>query len=370
MKPLTVVQILPALESGGVEKGTLEVAKALVEKGHQAIVISSGGQMVKELESIGASHISLPVKRKSIFSLRHVSKLRKTLIEINPDIIHYRSRIPGWLTYLAWRKMPKGNRPRLVSTVHGLYSVSRYSKVMTYAEKIIVVSKTAKEYVLSNYPETDEKKIELIYRGIEPEQFPVNYLPDVKWLKDWKEQYPQLMGKKVLILPGRITRLKGHKTFFELIKNLNLSGEKVHGLIVGGVNSGKQRYLEELKLKVQQLELQADITFTGNRKDIREIYAVSDIIFSLSNKPESFGRTVLEPLAMGRPVIGWNYGGVGEILSLMFPHGKVEKGDKQSLIEITKKQLERPGTPLRENPFRLQIMLESILNLYQTMVKE
>ena len=370
MKRLTIVQILPALQGGGVERGTLEVAKELVAKGHRAIVISSGGVMVEELESYGAEHVTLMVQKKSLLSLRHVKKLRKTLLEINPDVIHTRSRLPAWLTYLAWRKMPVLNRPRWLSTIHGLYSINRYSKVMTRAEKIIVVSETAKQYVLDNYPDTNEQQIKLIYRGIDPEQFPLDYVPDVSWLEQWQKQFPQLISKKVLTLPGRITRLKGHGIFLQLIRNLLDAGGEVHGLIVGGVHSGKERYMQEVEAEIKKLNLVEHVTFTGNRSDIREVYAVSDLIFSLSNKPESFGRTVLEPLAMGRPVIAWNYGGVGEILTAMFPQGKVSKGDNESLFEVSKQQLKAPSKPLVENPFLLQTMLDSILELYQEMTNE
>ncbi len=370
MRPLTVVQILPALQNGGVERGTLEVAKELVLKGHRAVVISSGGTMVEELQSYGAEHVTLLVQKKSLFSLRHVKKLRETLLEINPDVIHTRSRLPAWLTYLAWKKMPIIGRPRWLSTVHGLYSINRYSKVMTKAERIVVVSKTAKDYVINNYPETKPEQVKLIYRGIDPKQFPHNYIPEVDWLEKWQQQLPQLMGKKVLTLPGRITRLKGHDSFIRLIKKLIESGEQVHGLVVGGAHSSKKRYMQELETQIQQFGLTEHITFTGNRDDIREIYAVSDLIFSLSNKPESFGRTVLEPLAMGRPVIAWDYGGVGEILDAMFPQGKVNKGDNQTLFKTTMEQLKLPSRPARENPFLLQTMLDSILELYREMANE
>jgi len=368
LKALTVVQILPALQSGGVERGTLEVAKELVARGHHAYVISSGGPMVKELEAMGAIHITLKVQKKSLLSLRYVSKLRKTLFKINPDIVHTRSRMPAWLTYLAWNKMPIKSRPKWVSTVHGLYSVNRYSKVMTKAEKIIVVSNTAKKYVLENYPDTQEQQIELIYRGIDPQQFPLNYLPTVAWLEEWQKEFPQLMGKKVLMLPGRISRLKGHDTFITLIHKLIQQGENIQGLIVGGAHPGKDRYFEEIKTQVKQLNLEKQITFCGNRKDIVDVYSVSDIVFSLSNKPESFGRTVLEPLAMGIPVIGWNYGGVGEILTAMFPQGKVTKADVNGLIATAQQQLRSPNKPAKENPFKLQIMLDKIIQLYQHMV--
>ena len=370
MKSLKVVQILPALESGGVEKGTLEVAKALVERGHEAIVISSGGKMVAKLEKLGARHIYLPVQKKSVWTFRHVNKLRQILLSLEADIVHVRSRLPAWLTYFAWKKMPTISRPRFIYTVHGLYSVGYYSRIITRAEKLIVVSKTAKNYVLTNYPEVTTDKIEQIYRGIEPEQFPRDYLPEAHWLEKWQQQFPQLINKKILTLPGRLTRLKGHKNFLKLIRALLDDGEPVHGLIVGGVHAGKEKYFNKVKQRIKELKLTDAITFTGNRQDIRDIYTVSDLVYNLSNKPESFGRTVLEPLAMGRPVVAWDHGGVGEILAEIFPQGKVPKADIKLLIETTKKHLHNPQFPSKNNPFTLQKMLNKLLSLYEKIVTE
>ena len=118
---MKIIQILPELHAGGVERGTLELAAFLVAEGHEAIVISNGGRLVAELEQSGARHITLPVHRKSLASLWQVRRLRRILTEEGADILHLRSRVPGWLAWLAWRGMNPRTRPRLVSTVHGFY---------------------------------------------------------------------------------------------------------------------------------------------------------------------------------------------------------------------------------------------------------
>jgi glycosyltransferase involved in cell wall biosynthesis len=292
--PLTVLQLLPALDQGGVERGTLEVAKALVENGHRAIVISSGGRMVAELKQLGGEHITLPVGEKSIISLRLVPQLRRILLEHNIDIIHARSRVPAWLSYLAWRKFRAQQRPRFVTTVHGLYSVNPYSAVMTKGERIIAVSNTVREYILQNYPKTPSDRITVIHRGIDPSAYPYGYLPSENWRIKFYTEYPQLRNKRLLILPGRITRLKGHEDFINLLKNLHGHDPSLHGVIVGNVTPDKQAYWQSLQTLVTKIGLQEAITFTGGRSDLREIMAISSVVFSLSVKPESFGRTTLE----------------------------------------------------------------------------
>lgn len=330
-RELSVVQILPALESGGVERGALEVGKYLVEHGHRSIVISAGGRMVGQLTREGSEHVTWDIGHKSLWTLRLVPRLRRFLHDNRVDILHARSRMPAWVGYLAWRGMDPAGRPRFLTTVHGLYSVNPYSAVMVKGERVIAVSETVRDYILHNYPKVDPARIVVIPRGVDTSEYPHGYEPPAAWLAAWRAQYPQLIGKKVLTLPGRITRLKGHEDFIDLIARLKAQGKPVHGLIVGGAEARKQAYLRELERKVRAAGLESDITFTGQRSDLREIMVVSDLVLSLSRQPESFGRTVLEALSLGVPLVGYDHGGVGEQLSAFFPQGRVVPGDREGL---------------------------------------
>ena len=257
--------------------------------------------------------------------------------------------------------------PRFVTTVHGLYSVNAYSAVMTKGERVIAVSETVREYILRNYPSVPEDRIEVITRGIDPAEYPHGYQPPAEWLSAWQAEYPQLSGKKILTLPGRITRLKGHEDFIELIAQLRKHGEPVHGLIVGGTSAKKQRYLNELQEKIHASGLAEDITFTGQRQDLREIMAVSDLVLSLSTQPESFGRTTLEALSMGVPVIGYDHGGVGEQLMHLYPQGRVALGDIDALVRKCGEIRTGRRIDLSASPSTLGNMLDSTLALYETM---
>jgi len=290
-KSLTVLQLLPALESGGVERGTLEVAHALVQRGHRSLVISSGGQLVQQLVSQGSAHFQWPIDRKSLWTLRLVRALRRFIIQHQVDLIHYRSRVPGWVAYLAWRGMPIDRRPRLVSTLHGLHSISWYSAVMAKGEVVIAVSETVKDYLIKNYLDND-RKITTIYRGVDPGEFPANYCPSSPWLEDWRRQYPVLKDAFIVALPGRLTRLKGHKDFIQVIKLLKERGVAVKGVVIGGEDQKRAGYAKEIYQSVEKDRLQEDILFLGYRSDMREIYSQCGVILSLSTKPESFGRYV------------------------------------------------------------------------------
>lgn len=366
---MKVLQILPELNSGGVERGTLEVADHLVKSGHEALVVSNGGRLVAGLEESGARHIAMPVHRKSLKSLVQVGALRELLEREKPDILHFRSRVPGWIAWLAWRKMDPRVRPRLVSTVHGFYSVNSYSAVMTKGESVVAVSESIRQYVLKNYPKTSDERITVIHRGVSPEQFPVGYVPDERWIGEWKEKQPQLRGKKVLLLPGRITRWKGQEDFIRLIANLRSAGIPAHGLIAGETHPRKREFEIELRGLAEKLEVADEITFLGHRKDVREVMAVSDLVLSLSRDPEAFGRVSLEAISLGKPVVAYNHGGVGEQLRVLFPQGLVPVSDESALLGCATALLregESPGTV--DGSFLLEGMLESTLQVYQKLL--
>ena len=363
--PLTILQILPELNSGGVERGTLEVGAEIVRRGHRSLVVSGGGRMVEHLEQAGSQHFAAPVGNKSPLTLRQVGWLRKLIVKQNVDIVHARSRVPAWVAWLAMRKIPEAQRPQFVTTVHGQYSVSRFSEIMTRGDRVIAVSGTIQNYIRGNYPQTPVDRIQTIYRGVDPAEFPHGYQPSDEWLQNLHREWPNLAGKSLLMLPGRITRLKGHVDFLKMLVSLRESGLAAHGLIVGGVDRRKLRYAAEVKRVVAELGLEGDVTFTGHRSDMREFYAVSDAVFSLSSKPESFGRTVLEALNLGTPVIGYAHGGVGEVLNDVFPAGVVSVGDCHELTDRVTQLLEQGTVVPPVSQYSLAEMLEQTLQLYE-----
>lgn len=367
----TVLQVLPALESGGVERGTLEIADELVRRGHRSLVMSEGGRLVEALEREGSQHYLCSIGKKSFWTLRHIWSLRRFLEREKVDIVHVRSRVPAWVIYLAWKGVDPNSRPRLVSTVHGLYSVSSYSAVMTKGEVVIAVSDTVKQYILDNYPDTDQGRIKVIYRGVDPSVFTENFQPSGNWLKTWDVLYPQLEGRIVLALPGRLTRLKGHHAFFEIIDRLKQMGKPVSGIVIGGEDPRRLRYAQELYDAVEAKQLNNEIIFTGHRSDIREIYSQCHAVLSLSTKPESFGRTVLEALSMRVPVIGYDHGGVGEVLGTLYPFGKIPLNSIQAAVDKVLAVIDGQIPDVKENRTYLKSrMLDGTLGVYQSLASD
>ena len=367
---LTVVQMLPALESGGVEKGTLEVGRHLVAHGHRSIVVSAGGRMVEQLTREGSEHLAWPVGAKRLTTLRYIWKLREFLAREKPDILHLRSRLPAWIGYRAWKGLPPESRPHLVTTVHGPYTPGRYSSVMVRGERVIAISDMIRAYILKNYPWVNPNIIRVIPRGVDPQAYAYGYKPSSEWLAAWRTQYPQLEGKYLITLPGRLTRWKGQEHFIRIIAGLKQRGLPAHGLLVGDAHPRKQYFAHELHAQVQAAGLENDITFTGHRSDMKEIMAVSDVVLSLSLDPEAFGRVSLEALTLGVPVAAYDHGGVAEQLAAVFPEGRVPVGDTDTAEEkIARWYSAQPAVP-NSHPFTLERMLNSTLEVYLELAKD
>ncbi|PPU65561.1 glycosyltransferase family 4 protein [Xanthomonas pisi] len=365
MHRLTVVQLLPALQSGGVERSTLEVTAALVRAGHRAVVVSAGGRLVPQLLEAGGEHLTLDIGRKSLLTLRHVVGLRRLFAELDADIVHARSRLPAWLGWYALRGLPDATRPRLVTTVHGLNSPSRYSAVMTYGERVICVSQTVRDYVCTHYPQTDPNRLRTIPRGVDIAQFPRRLRPDRR-ARNWAQTLlPGLPSDApLLLLPGRGTRLKGHADGLQLLADVRAAGVPAWLWLPGAREPGREAYVRELEAEAARLGVAEAVAFTAPTARIADAYAASDLVLQLSRKPEAFGRTVVEALSVGRPVLGWAHGGVGELLAELQPGGAVPAFDAEALRAQALGLLQHPPTPPAVLPYTLQAMQSATLKVY------
>jgi len=361
---MKIVQLLPELNEGGVERGTVELSRELVKMGHESIVISAGGKLQEQIEKDGGRHITFDVCSKNPLSAPfRIFQLRKILRALDPDILHARSRVPAWLAYLANKKL----HIPFVTTVHGFNSVSPYSAVMTKGDSVICVSGAIKTYIQEHYHTADEK-ITVIPRGIDLEKFNPQNL-DAEFIRLFIEEY-SLEDKFIVTSVGRITQLKDLETFISAIAVLKQNHPNIVGLIVGGVREDKQEYFHSLKTLVKNLDLEDHIIFTGSQSKVSEIYALSDVVVSSSKKPESFGRSVAEALALGTPVVATNHGGVLDIIvegenGFFYPVG--ESGLLAESIEKCR-NLDFDGYQYITEHFSLGKMVQSTVAIYEGIV--
>ena len=361
---LTVMQLLPQLDVGGVERGTLQIAQALVAAGHRAIVVSAGGRLVPELEACGAEHVTLAIGAKRLGTLRHIGALRDYLRRERVDVVHARSRLPAWIGYLALHGLAASMRAAWVTTVHGPYSVNRYSRIMVSGTRVIAISEFIRGYITDNYPQVDAARITVIARGVDRGEYRYDFEPDATWRAAWDAQYSELANRALLILPARLTRWKGQLDFIEVMAVLRQRGLAVHGLIAGAADPRKRAFEAELRARVRALSLDNDISFLGQRSDLRELLAISSIACSLTSEPEAFGRTTIEALSVGTPVVGYDYGGTGEILRNTYPHGLVAKGDIRAAADRIAALLAAPQPVPREHPYTVQALQRATLAVY------
>jgi len=369
-RPLTVLQLLPALESGGVERSTLEIADALVRAGHRALVVSAGGRLLPGLLATGAEHVTLDIGAKSLATLRQVRPLRALLAREGVDIVHARSRLPAWIGWRALRGVDPATRPRFMTTVHGLNSPSRYSAIMARGERVVCVSATVRDYVLRHYPATDPSRLRVIPRGIDPAAFPRAPWPDAPARERAAREHPQLAGDgPLLLLPGRGTRLKGHADALALLAALRNDGLDARLWMPGARDPARTAYVAELEARATALDVGDAVAITAPTSAIAAAYAASDLVLQLSRKPEAFGRTVVEALSVGRHVLGWDHGGVGELLRELQPAGAVRAFDAAALHAAARTLLSPTGTPAFTMPFdatrySLQAMQDATLAVY------
>lgn len=373
---ITVVQMLPELEAGGVERGTLELGRYLVLQGHRSIVISGGGRLVSQLEAEGSQHISWNVGQKNLLTLRYIRKLKKFLLQERVDILHLRSRVPAWVGYLAWKSMAKQSRPRLVTTFHGFYSINRYSAVMAKGERVIAISKTIAHHIQQVY-EVPAERIALIYRGFDETHFSPSTVtgPELDyWRTKWKLPDGQI---PVILLPGRFTRLKGHDVFIRALEKIaDLDWVAV---CVGDVDDNPG-YRDELRQLLIKSRLDDRVRFVGHCDQMPAAYLLADIVVSATSlKPEAFGRISVEAQAMERPVIASAQGGSLETVIPGKTGWLVAPADPDSLAAalregitnpVLRRQLGRAGRAWVLDNFTTARMCEKTVALYRDLVQQ
>ncbi len=295
---MNILQILPELNVGGVETGTVDFAKYLAAKGHKSVVVSNGGVLVDELEKNGTKHYILPVHKKNIWTMfRSIGKLAAIIRSEQIDIVHARSRVPAWIAYFATRQ----TKATLITTCHGYYSAHLFSKSMGWGKRVIAISEVIARHMVQDFKVPPEV-IRVIPRSVDLSKFQIARAAKL-------DNQPQ-----VITMVGRITPLKGHPYFLKAIAQVVRKIPNIKVQIIGDAPSKKKSYKEELLLLTKRLGLSSHVEFLGNRRDVPQLLAHSDCLVLSTITQEAFGRVILEAQAAGVPVVATKVGGVVEII--------------------------------------------------------
>lgn len=305
---MRIIQFIPNLNEGGVERGVVDLNKEFIRHGIDNIVISNGGRLVNNILKDGGKHISFDIASKNIFTMiSRVLKLRKILKELNPDILHVRSRVPAWLVFFANKSL----KIKVVSTVHGFNSISAYSKIMVNANRIICGSQFMIEHIKKHY-DADENKITLISRGMDEEYF--NNLNFDKAFIDKLIKNHKLEDSIVLSQIARITHWKDQETTIKAIALIKEKYSNIKLLLVGSYSQDRESYFNTLLQLIKEYKLEENVVFLGFSEKIKEILSITDINISSSNKPETFGRANVEGMFLGVPLIATNIGATSDYI--------------------------------------------------------
>ena len=300
-----VLQVVAAMEQGGVEQGTLDMAQYIREQGWVSMVASKGGSMVTKLQAAGVKHISLPLKNRNPFAiLYNAYYLAKIVRQYKVDILHARSRGPAWAALIA----SKITKAPLITSFHGTHKIQNklkwlYNNVMTKGVFTIANSRFIWEHII-HYYHLPVEKLRIAERGINPNFFNKENI-SIKEMNALRKKWG-LNDDPVILMPGRLTPWKGQSVFIKALSEIQ--DIPWNALVVGGADK-KKRYEKELKAEAKKYGLEKRIIFTGGQSPLTLYYAIANIVVSASIEPEAFGRIAIEAGAMGVPVIATAHGG-------------------------------------------------------------
>jgi lipopolysaccharide heptosyltransferase II len=314
---MNILQILPELNVGGVETGTVDLARALTAQGHKAVVISRGGALVKELEACGAVHYALPVHKKNLLVMfRMVDAVADIIRKEQIDIVHARSRVPAWPAFFACRK----TRAVFITTCHGYYSRHLFSAVMGWGKRVIVLSNAIARHMIDDFGVPHER-IRRIARSVRLDKF------------TYEDPAKKRTAEFNVGIIGRITPLKGHLVFIKAMAKL---AKQVPGLkiwIVGDAPASKEAYKEQLLILVKRLGLFSQTQFLGTQRDIPGVLSHLDALVLATTTQEAFGRVIIEAQASGVPVVATKVGGVVDVVDDGVTGLLVPPDDPQAIAE-------------------------------------
>ena len=333
--PPAILQVLPALRSGGVERGTLEIAEAQIAAGFRAIVASAGGEMVPALEALGAKHITLPLTAKSPWAMwRNAAALAALARAEGVALIHARSRAPAWSALIAARRL---GLP-FVTTYHGAYNEGfpgkrLYNSVMARGDRVIAISHFIAELIRARHG-VEEARLRIIPRGVDPRRFDPALVSPAR-LAALRAAWGVAEGQPIIMLPARVTRWKGQIVLVEAMARL--PGDAL-ALLVGDA-AERPAFQAELQARIAGLGLQDRVRLVGHATDMPAALMLADVVVHASTDAEAFGRTVIEAQAMARPVIASDLGAPRETVAEGITGWRTPPGDAAALAAALSRAL-------------------------------
>jgi len=310
----TLLQVVPELETGGAEQTTIDVARAVIQTGGQALVATRGGRMTARLVADGGRLAQMPVNTKNpLTMLGNAARLVDLIRQEKVSLVHARSRAPAFAALWA----AQVTRTPFIATYHGIYKSENrlkrwYNAVMTRGALVIANSDYTRDHILAEH-QVDPAKIVTIPRGVDLDRFSPSLVGPAR-LEALRAVWgvPEDSRLTRLLLGGRLTRIKGHLTIIAAAAKLKAAGRSDFQILFAGDDQGRIDYSAELAKAIADQGLNEQVKIVGHCDDMPAAFLLADVALVPTTKPEAFGRTAVEPQAMGRPVIASNHGGTVE----------------------------------------------------------
>jgi len=379
VRPISILQVVPRLDTGGAERTTIDIARALTAAGYRALVASEGGRLDDELRRAGGELRRMALDTKQpVKLLANARALAKLISAENIAIVHARSRAPAWSALFAARRA----RVPFVTTYHGIYNAQNplkrwYNSVMLRGDAVIANSQWTAQHILSAY-RFRPKLLTVIPRGIDLSQFDPAKIHPLQ-IQRQREQWGASADQRLILLPGRLTRWKGHRVFIDAVARLPGNLREHVRAVIAGDTQGRDEYLRELQEAIRRQELQGVVSISPHISEMALAYAAADFVVSASTDPEAFGRIPPEAAAMGRPVIATDHGGAREtvlagVSGLLTPPGDALSlaAALQDLLTRSRAELTEMGRKGRAHVaanFSVEQMQNETLKLYRTLLE-
>ena len=372
-----ILQVLPELGAGGVPRGAIDMAEAIVTAGGQALVASAGGRLERELERTGARHIELPLATKRYWSMRkNAGRLAELIRDEGIDLVHARPRAPAWSALWAC----KSTKTPLVTTWHGTYSegfVGKrfYNSVMARGERVIAISDFIADLIKTRHKTADEK-IVVIHRGVDLDVFDPERTTAARTVA-LAEKWRAPDDAPIILLPARIAGWKGHLAALEALAELK---DRRFLCVMVGDDQGRTGRLEQIQSKIKQLGLDGHVLVAGHCADMPAAYMLADVVLNASIEPEAFGRVMAEAAAMGKPAVAFAHGGAKEIVApgktgWLAPPGDAKAlagaiGKAMALTAPERTSLARDAMNRARSQFSKRLMCDKTLDVYEAVIRK
>ncbi len=400
-RPMIVMQLLSSLKHDDAERGIYHIAHTLVKDGHKSIIVAGApddDDFVARLTKDGSHYHHLDMTKKSWWSLRQILPLTRLIEHYKPNVIHVHSRTPAWVLHWTLKLLKKKQQlhtkisytfkhkqayeyanyePKIISSMYGFYPLNSYSKALFFADIMIVASQSIEKYINEAISDMDDGEIQIlpkivrVRRGVDVRIYPYRHHSSVHWLQHIFTEFPELEHKKWLVFPTRIGEEYGQEWLIDIIGNLKNKFPNIHVIVMDndsneGLKHAESVVYDDFRQRLMALNLNEYVSFVGQKPvDLKDWLSSANMVLALANQPESIGMTALQAIHLGTPVIGWDKGAFGDILTNLYPRGLVTTNSAHAVCKAISCQLETGVRPVITNEYEIDTMVDETLQVYQ-----